>query len=104
MKVIIIDDEPKAIALIASYISHFSKLEVVATFRNGLKALEFLNSNVVDVVFLELHKEYDFLKMFNSGLNPSSEWRFHQDIYLKKKESKAIVHAHSPHATAVSAH
>ena len=57
-----------------------------------------------DVVFLELHKEYDFLKMFNSGLNPSSEWRFHQDIYLKKKEAKAIVHAHSPHATAVSAH
>jgi len=59
---------------------------------------------VNDVVFLELHKEYDFLKMFNSGLNPSSEWRFHQDIYLKKKEAKAIVHAHSPHATAVSAH
>jgi len=42
--------------------------------------------------------------MFNSSLNPSSEWRFHQDIYLKKKEAKAIVHAHSPHATAVSAH
>ena len=57
-----------------------------------------------DIVFLELNKEYDFLKIFNSGLNPSSEWRFHQDIYLKKKESKAIVHAHSPHATAVSAH
>ena len=50
------------------------------------------------------NKEYDFLKIFNSGLNPSSEWRFHQDIYLKKKEAKAIVHAHSPHATAVSAH
>ena len=37
-------------------------------------------------------------------MNPSSEWRFHQDIYLKKKEATAIVHAHSPHATAVSAH
>jgi L-fuculose-phosphate aldolase len=59
---------------------------------------------VEDIVFLETNKEYDFLKMFNSGLNPSSEWRFHQDIYLKKKEAKAIVHAHSPHATAVSAH
>ena len=57
-----------------------------------------------EIVFLELNKEYDFLKIFNSGLNPSSEWRFHQDIYLKKKEAKAIVHAHSPHATAVSAH
>ena len=59
---------------------------------------------VEDIVFLELNKEYDFLKIFNSGLNPSSEWRFHQDIYLKKKEAKAIVHVHSPHATAVSTH
>tara|TARA_B100000700_G_scaffold46993_1_gene49485 strand:- start:49 stop:708 length:660 start_codon:yes stop_codon:yes gene_type:complete len=59
---------------------------------------------IEDIVFLELNKEYDFLKMFNSGLNPSSEWRFHKDIYKKKKEAGAIVHAHSPHATAVSAH
>ena len=57
-----------------------------------------------DVVFLALREKYDNLKMFNSGLNPSSEWRFHQHIYLKKDEAKAIVHAHSPHATAVSAH
>jgi len=57
-----------------------------------------------DIVFLALKEKYDNLKMFNSSLNPSSEWRFHQDIYLKKKGAKAIVHAHSPHATAVSAH
>ena len=57
-----------------------------------------------DIVFLALSEEYDNLKMFNSGLNPSSEWRFHQDIYKNKREAKAIVHAHSPHATAVSTH
>ena len=57
-----------------------------------------------DIVFLSLREEYNNLKMFNSSLNPSSEWRFHQDIYRKKTEAKAIVHAHSPHATAVSAH
>ena len=57
-----------------------------------------------DIVFLALKEEYNNLKLFNSSLNPSSEWRFHQDIYLKKFEAKAIVHAHSPHATAVSAH
>ena len=39
-----------------------------------------------------------------SNQNPSSEWRFHRDIYLNKKEAQAIVHAHSPHATAVSSH
>ena len=26
-------------------------------------------------------------------LQPSSEWRFHQDIYVNKKDAKAIVHA-----------
>tara|TARA_B100000579_G_scaffold138852_1_gene112865 strand:+ start:838 stop:1497 length:660 start_codon:yes stop_codon:yes gene_type:complete len=57
-----------------------------------------------DIVFLSLREEYNNLKMFNSSLNPSSEWRFHQDIYRKKPMAKAIVHAHSPHATAVSAH
>ena len=57
-----------------------------------------------DVVFISLNEKYDFVKWFNTGLNPSSEWRFHQDIYLNKIEAKAIVHAHSPHATAVSAH
>tara|TARA_B100000427_G_scaffold305273_1_gene291150 strand:- start:240 stop:899 length:660 start_codon:yes stop_codon:yes gene_type:complete len=57
-----------------------------------------------DIVFLALREKYDNLKLFNSSLNPSSEWRFHQDIYLQKPKAKAIVHAHSPHATAVSTH
>ena len=57
-----------------------------------------------DIVFLSLSEEKDFLSGFNSGKNPSSEWRFHQDIYKNKWEAKAIVHAHSLHATAVSTH
>ena len=52
-----------------------------------------------DIVFVSLEGRYD-----EKGLQPSSEWRFHKDIYLKKPDAKAIVHAHSPHATAVSAH
>ena len=52
-----------------------------------------------DIVFVSLKGNYD-----EKGLQPSSEWRFHKDIYLKKPDAKAIVHAHSPHATAVSAH
>ena len=57
-----------------------------------------------DIVFLSLNEEKDFLAWFNSGKNPSSEWRFHQDIYKNRWEAKAIVHAHSTHATAVSTH
>jgi len=57
-----------------------------------------------DIVFLSLNEKKDFLKWFNSGKKPSSEWRFHQDIYLNKQDARAIVHAHSPYATAVSVH
>lgn len=33
---------------------------------------------------------------------PSSEWRFHHDIYLARAEAGAILHAHSPFATSVA--
>ena len=52
-----------------------------------------------DIVFVSLKGAFDKKK----GI-PSSEWRFHQDIYLNKKEAKAIVHAHSTCATAISTH
>ena len=53
-----------------------------------------------DIVFMGLNEEEEN----NSTNKPSSEWRFHRDIYVNKKEAHAIVHAHSPHATAVSSH
>jgi len=33
---------------------------------------------------------------------PSSEWRIHRDIYAARAEVAAIVHTHSPHATALA--
>ena len=33
---------------------------------------------------------------------PSSEWRFHHDIYASRPEAGAIVHCHSPFATALA--
>ena len=52
-----------------------------------------------DIVFVSLKGIFDKKKN-----KPSSEWRFHQDIYVNKKEAKAIVHAHSTCATAASSH
>ena len=52
-----------------------------------------------DIVFVSLKGIFDKKKN-----KPSSEWRFHQDIYVNKKEAKAIVHAHSTCATAGSSH
>ena len=54
---------------------------------------------IQDIVFVSLEGKFDKKK----GI-PSSEWKFHQDIYRNKKEAKAIVHAHSTCATAVSTH
>ena len=34
---------------------------------------------------------------------PSTEWRMHMDIYRARAEAKAIVHVHSPYATALAA-
>jgi L-fuculose-phosphate aldolase len=35
-------------------------------------------------------------------LKPSSEWRFHRDIYLTRPEFHAVVHAHSPQAVSLA--
>jgi len=56
------------------------------------------------IVFLEMDEKKNEQKIIDLGLNPSSEWKFHQDIYINKPDAIAIVHAHSPYATAVSAH
>jgi len=54
-----------------------------------------------DIVFMGINEEEENIDSTNK---PSSEWRFHRDIYVNKKNAQAIVHAHSPHATAVSSH
>ena len=54
-----------------------------------------------DIVFMGLNEEVENDNLTN---RPSSEWRFHRDIYVNKQVAQAIVHAHSPHATAVSSH
>ena len=38
------------------------------------------------------------------GRAPSSEWRFHLDIYRARAEPAAVVHTHSPSATALACH
>ena len=60
---------------------------------------KYLTLKKSDIVFVDLDGNFNKKK----GI-PSSEWKFHQDIYLNKKEANAIVHAHSTNATAVSSH
>ena len=60
---------------------------------------EYFSLKPNDIVFVSLKGIFDKKKN-----KPSSEWRFHQDIYVNKKEAKAIVHAQSICASAVSSH
>jgi L-fuculose-phosphate aldolase len=53
---------------------------------------------VDDIVFVTLAGDAAGLQA------PSSEWRFHRDIYASRPEFSAIVHTHSPQATALACH
>jgi len=53
-KCIIVDDEPPATRILKNYVEKVSFLEETGIFNDSLKALEFLNSNKVDVIFLDI--------------------------------------------------
>jgi len=50
-----------------------------------------------DIAFLRLDDG-----RWEGPLKPSSEWRFHRDIYRVRPEVGAVVHAHPTHATALA--
>ena len=49
-----------------------------------------------DIVFMRLDGTSDGRR------KPSTEWRFHHDIYAARPEAGAILHAHSPFATSLA--
>lgn len=49
-----------------------------------------------DIVFMDLDGAYEH------ELPPSSEWRFHRDIYAAKPALGAIVHAHATYCTSIA--
>ncbi|MGY6523253.1 MAG: LytR/AlgR family response regulator transcription factor [Mongoliitalea sp.] len=54
LKAIAIDDESLALEVIKSHASKVSYLELLHTFTNPLEGLEYLKSNPVDVLFLDI--------------------------------------------------
>ena len=86
-------------ALRSGNISIRAKEKGVPGFYITPSGMKYSSLKIKDIVFVSLKGIFDKKKN-----KPSSEWRFHQDIYVNKKEAKAIVHAHSTCATAVSSH
>ena len=86
-------------ALRSGNISVRAKQKGIEGFYITPSGRKYSSLKVKDIVFVSLKGIFDKKKG-----KPSSEWRFHQEIYVNKKEAKAIVHAHSTCATALSSH
>jgi two-component system, LytTR family, response regulator len=71
MNCIAIDDEPLALDIICEFCSKISYLNLIGTYTNPSDAVKLLNSNEIDLVFLDIHMPQisglDFLK---SRYNP----------------------------------
>lgn len=54
---IAVDDEPLALEKIRSFIEKLPQLNLVATFRNGAAALDFIRNNAVQLIFLDIQMD-----------------------------------------------
>jgi L-fuculose-phosphate aldolase len=74
---------------------------VSARFRDGLlitpSGLPYAQTHPEDLIYLGLDGA-----VLSGGRKPSSEWPFHVEIYKARPDAQAIVHTHSPRATALS--
>ncbi len=66
MHCIIIEDQPPAQRILKKYIADIGSLQLKATFSDALQAMDFLKTETVDVIFLDIHlpkiSGIDFLK------------------------------------------
>src|SRR5436853_1809915 len=64
---IAIDDEPKALEVITRYCKKFNSFYLLNTFREPLKAIEYLNKQKVDLIFLDINMpDVNGLQLFSS--------------------------------------
>src|SRR3984957_16789694 len=52
---IIIEDEPLAVKVLADYILQVPFLELQGTFKDAIRATDFLRNNDTDLIFLDIH-------------------------------------------------
>lgn len=73
MRCIIIEDQPPAQRILKRYIEDLGTLQLEAVFSNAIEAMEYLKSEKVELIFLDIHlpkiSGIDFLKTI---LNPPS--------------------------------
>jgi two-component system LytT family response regulator len=55
IKCIIVEDEPLAVKVLTDYISQVPFLELHGSFKDAILATDYLRSNIVDLIFLDIH-------------------------------------------------
>src|SRR5215207_2714913 len=55
LKCIIIEDEPLAVKVLTDYISQVPFLELLGTFKDAILATDYLRSNNINLMFLDIH-------------------------------------------------
>jgi len=55
IKCIIVEDEPLAVKVLTDYISQVPFLELHGSFKDAILATDYLRSNTVDLIFLDIH-------------------------------------------------
>lgn len=62
--------------------------------------MDYADLNVDDIPWVGLDGSTD--NATKGSKKPSSEWRFHRDIYQSRPEAGAVLHAHSPFAVSLA--
>ena len=122
MNCIIIDDEKMARTILKTLCKEINSLNVLEDFPSAIQAIKYLNENVVDLIFLDIHMpDFNGLDFIRSLKNPPKiilttsdpkfaieafEYDFIVDYLLKPLElsrfKKAIDKANAKQLTAVS--
>jgi len=81
-------------------INHGKAGNVSARWKEGMlitpSGLPYEHTNPEDLVFV------DAAGSAQGQRRPSSEWRFHRDIYRARDDAHAVVHTHAPFATTLA--
>jgi len=71
IRCIAVDDEPSALDVISIHSSKMQDLDLIESFSNSRQAFDFLNSNIVDLVFLDINMpDLSGLELIDQLKNP----------------------------------
>ncbi|NAS10587.1 LytR/AlgR family response regulator transcription factor [Poritiphilus flavus] len=129
IRCVIIEDQPPAQRILQKYIADMGNLDLQGVFSDGIQAMDFLESNAIDLIFLDIHlpklSGIDFMKVMENRpdiilttafpdyalesyeyhvvdylLKPFSFERFVKAVSKVSSKNKEVLNAESPETEA----